>query len=115
MTLTDPTPPGPRVLQWQGCGPYRPILEGPPATRGLRSGCVTLGPGQDVGEHSTGAHEEIVIVLEGQGQACARGRDPLEVRAGQAVYVPPETWHNMRSAGDAPFRYIYVVAPAAGG
>jgi quercetin dioxygenase-like cupin family protein len=80
----------------------------------MRSGRVSLKAGQDVGEHSTGDHEEIVIVLAGRGLACAPGREPLPLEAGQALYVPPHTAHNMRNL-DAPlFQYIYVVAPVAG-
>ena len=103
--------PGPRRLVWQGEGPYAPLLEGPPGTRGMRSGRVSLKAGEEVGEHSTGAHEEIVIVVKGRGRALARGREPIDIQAGQAVYVPPHTVHNMQNA-DAPlFEYLFVVAP----
>ncbi len=104
---------GPRRLSYLGEGLHIPLLEGPPGTRGMRSGRVELKAGEDCGEHTTGAHEEIVIVLEGRGQAVAAGRDPLPLEAGQAVYVPPHTTHNMRNVDAPVFRYIYVVAPVA--
>ena len=47
---------------------YQPILKGPPDSATMRSGLVVLFPGDDVGEHSTENCEEIVIVLEGQGE-----------------------------------------------
>jgi putative monooxygenase len=80
----------------------------------MRSGRVSLKPGEDVGEHSTGNHEEIVIVLEGRGVACAPDREPLPLEAGQAVYVPPHTTHNMKNLDAPVFQYIYVVAPVSG-
>lgn len=104
---------GPRRITWRVGDGYLPLLEGPPGTRGMRSGRVVLKSGEDVGEHSTGDHEEIVIVLEGRGVACAAGREPLPLEAGQAVYVPPHTTHNMKNLDAPVFRYIYVVAPVS--
>ncbi len=113
MTAFPGVPNGPVRLAWAGDEPYRPLLEGPPQTRGMRSGRVTLKAGEECGEHSTRAHEEVILVLEGRGQACAEGRDPIPVEAGQAVYVPPHTTHNMRNVDAPRFAYIYVVAPVA--
>jgi quercetin dioxygenase-like cupin family protein len=102
---------GPQRFDWSGAEPYIPLLEGPPMTRGMRSGRVALQAGETCGEHTTGAHEEFIIVLEGRGQGLAKGRDPVALEAGQALYVPPHTVHNMKNV-DAPiFRYVYVVAP----
>jgi mannose-6-phosphate isomerase-like protein (cupin superfamily) len=80
----------------------------------MRSGRVSLKAGEAVGEHSTGRHEEIVIVLEGRGVACTPGCKPLPLEAGQAVYVPPHTTHNMKNLDATVFQYIYVVAPVSG-
>ncbi len=114
MGETFPSARGPRRITWKGDDGYLPLLEGPPGTRGMRSGRVSLKAGEDVGEHSTGDHEEIVIVLEGRGLACATGREPLHLEAGQAVYVPPHTTHNMKNLDAPVFEYIYVVAPVSG-
>jgi mannose-6-phosphate isomerase-like protein (cupin superfamily) len=77
----------------------------------LRAGQVILQPGEDVGSHTTGHHEELVIVQEGEGHFDLRGRDRLKIRSGQCVYVPPNTEHDVINTSHNVLRYIYVVAP----
>jgi len=101
-------------FDWSGSEGYIPLLAGRPMTCGMRSGRVALGPGETCGEHTTGAHEEFIIVLEGRGQGLSKGREPVALEAGQSLYVPPHTVHNMKNV-DAPiFKYIYVVSPIPG-
>jgi quercetin dioxygenase-like cupin family protein len=89
-----------------------PILTGPPETVTMKSGYVVLEPGQSVGKHSTEHHEEILIVLEGQGEMRFQDGSKLELKARTALYCPPETEHDVKSTGAAPLRYVYVVASA---
>jgi quercetin dioxygenase-like cupin family protein len=111
----DPTSPKkPRVLDWLGGKAYLALLEGPPTTCGIRSGRVELGAGEQIGEHSTGDHEEVIVVIEGKGEVCVEGHGPLAIRAGQEVYVPPHSRHNVRNIDSPLLRYVYVVAPACG-
>jgi len=114
MIQTDGTPAELRAITWQREGSHVPLLEGPPGTCGMRSGRVALGPGETCGEHTTGAHEEFIVVLEGRGQGLAQGRDPVALEVGQALYVPPHTVHNMKNVDAKIFKYIYVVAPIPG-
>jgi len=93
-------------------GDYLELLNGPPQSVAMRSGYVTLPAGETVGWHTTGAREELIIVLAGAGQARFRKKAAIPVRAGDAVYVPPECEHDMASSGPEPLRYIFVVAPA---
>ena len=44
------------------------ILVGPPETVTMKSGLVVLVPSKSVGKHSTGQHEELLVVLEGSGE-----------------------------------------------
>ncbi len=111
--MSEPTTRQPRVIDWTSGTPYLPLLEGPPATCGMRSGRVELRQGEEIGEHSTGNHEEALVVIEGRGEVMVEGHHPLAIRGGQEVYVPPHTRHNVRNTGSHPLRYIYVVAPAA--
>jgi len=104
--------PEPRVVDWSAGPSYRPILEGPPGTFGMRSGRVDLGPGEGVGAHSTGDHEETLVVVEGAGEVALEGRSPMPIRAGQSVYIPPRTVHQVRCTGPGRLRYVFVVAPA---
>ena len=103
----------PRVVRLDLAGTdYVPILGGPPESASMRSGLVVLLPGNSVGVHSTGDFEELVIVLEGQGEMQISGQDSLAMDAGVAVYCPPETEHNVVNTGSGPLRYVYVVAKA---
>lgn len=82
----------------------------PSQTMGVQSGLVTLMPGEEVGEHSTGAHEETIIVLEGRGEVQVNGHDHQHAEYGTVFYVPPHMRHNVLNIGEGPLRYIYVVA-----
>jgi len=112
--MSQTTPPVPQVIDWQGGESYRQILEGLPQTFGMRSGRVELAQGEEIGEHSTKDHEETLVVLEGAGVAHVEGHEPMPIRGGQSVYIPPHSRHNVRNPDTPLLRYIYVVAPAAG-
>jgi len=75
----------------------------------LRSGLVTLPPGESVGEHSTEDHEELVIALSGKGEIEAEGLGRANFGEGQVAYNPPNTKHNVINTGNRPLKYIYVV------
>ncbi|MFH1619351.1 MAG: cupin domain-containing protein, partial [bacterium] len=94
---------------------YKSILPGRPRTAGMKSGFVTVKPGESCGEHTTGRHEELLVVLEGDGRLVLPEKKYLEIRGGQAVYVPPETFHDVRNMGVTPLKYVYVVAPVTTG
>jgi len=83
-------------------------------TVSMRSGMVTLAPGQDVGAHSTENYEELLIVLDGAGELNAAG-SAVSIRKGQVAYNQPRTIHNVKNTGTIPLRYIYVVAKAVEG
>jgi len=89
-----------------------PILTGPPETVTMKSGYVVLEPGRSVGKHSTEHHEEILIVLEGQGEMRFHDGSKLELKARTALYCPPETEHDVWNTGNELLRYVYVVANA---
>ena len=90
---------------------HLPLLTAENARR-MRAGMVTLGAGEECGRHSTEAYEELLIILEGSGEAELEGHGAFAVAAGQVAYIPPHTHHNVRQRGDRPLRYVYVVAPA---
>ena len=85
----------------------------PPRTSNLRSGFVRLEPGRDVGLHSTGENEEMLVVLDGRGTLECDGCGRMEMTGGQIAYVPPHTRHNVFNRGTAPLAYIYIVTRAA--
>jgi len=86
------------------------LLDGPPETVTMKSGLVTLAPGKSVGEHSTGPHEEMLVILAGHGEMSFKDGSKLELAANHAVYCPPETEHDVKNTGTETLRYVYIVA-----
>jgi len=114
-TAALPQPDDVRVIDLVREGNYQPLLKGQKDSFGMRSGLVMLKEGQSCGQHSTEAHEELLIILQGSGTALIgpQGEKTVPVKANQVVYIPPHTVHNIENTGSGPLHYIYVVAPAA--
>jgi len=103
----------PRIINADNAGKsYLRLIGGPPDSVTIRSGKVLLQPGETVGEHSTGDYEEVIIVLEGEGQFIFGEGKLLPFDVGKILYCPPNTTHNMKNTGSTPLQYIYVVAKA---
>ena len=108
---TEKGKPHSKVVQLDAQGKdYLQILAGPPETVTMKSGLVVLAPGKSVGKHTTGQHEEILVILEGKGEMSFADGSELPVEAGHALYCPPETEHNVTNTGTSTLRYVYVVA-----
>lgn len=75
----------------------------------MHAGFVTLNKDESIGEHSTGSHEELLIVLEGQGEIEAEGAGIKTIKKGDAAYNPPETKHNVSNPNEMPLKYVYIV------
>ena len=78
----------------------------------MRSGLVTLKPGEEVGAHSTEDYEELIVVLDGAGEVETEGVPRRKLNRGQAAYNPPHTRHNVHNTGTELMRYIYIVSKA---
>jgi len=89
-----------------------PVLSGPPETVTMKSGFVVLAPGKSVGKHSTQQNEELLVILDGEGEMKFSNGSKLAIRANTALYCPPETEHNVTNTGTGSLRYVYVVARA---
>ena len=101
----------PKVVKLDTAGKdYLQVLGGPPETVTMKSGLVVLAHGKSVGKHSTGKHEEILVVLSGSGEMVFADGSKLPVERGHALYCPPETEHNVINTGSDELRYVYVVA-----
>ena len=86
------------------------LLKGPPQTSGMRGGSVKLQPGESVGWHSTGEHEEALVILHGTGAANIEGHADVPVHEKMLAYIPPATKHNVTNTGTEPLEYVWVVA-----
>ncbi len=89
---------------------YSRILGGFPDSVFMKSGLVTLEPGEDVGLHSTGEREELLIILEGRGSFLVENGESIKMEAGGFLYCPPGTGHNVINDSNTDLRYIYVVS-----
>lgn len=98
-------------VELKGDERFTRLLAGMPETRGMKSGYVTLMPGEAVGEHATSGREESVIVLEGEAEVFIDGGKLFTAGERTLVYIPPDTRHDIRNAGPGCLRYVYVVAP----
>lgn len=80
------------------------------------AGHVHLPPGQGHARHNHPGAEEIILVLEGEGEQMVEDADgePVTqvVRAGCTVFVPEGRFHATRNAGTAPMRLFVVYSPA---
>ena len=100
------------VIEFSNKPEYQSLLNGKPQTCGMRSGRVYLKPGETCGQHSTEAHEEMLVFLSGRGVALiGEEQTPHEVGAGKVCYIPPFTTHNNKNTGTEPLVYIYCVTP----
>ena len=74
-------------------------------------GNVTLEPnGGQVPWHNQ-AQEEVYFIVEGEGEMCL-GEEKIEIKAGQAAYIPSGVFHQLTNTGCTPMRMIYVYGPA---
>ena len=91
---------------------YSRILGGFPDSVCMKSGLITLKPGEEVGVHSTGINEELLIVLSGSGKFTLKSGDDICIGGGGFLYCPPETAHNVVNTSVEDLVYVYVVSKA---
>ena len=89
------------------------LLDGEPQTSGLRSGYVHLQPAESIPWHTTSAHEEALVILQGRGTVQLEGHPEIPISARMLVYIPPATRHRVTNTSDDILEYVYVVAQTA--
>jgi mannose-6-phosphate isomerase-like protein (cupin superfamily) len=72
---------------------------------------ATLAPGQATERHYHRQAEEIYFLLEGSGTMEVDGEES-RVGPGDAVLIPPHSWHRIRADGGASLRFLCCCAPA---
>ena len=58
-----------KLVKLESAEKYQRLISKDLGSSGLKSGHVTLKPGENIGEHSTAEREEIIIILRGEGKA----------------------------------------------
>ncbi len=77
----------------------------------FRAFLCEIAPGIQKGtDHSHG--EAIKYYLSGRGQEVTEGEETIDVGPGDALFVPPNTWHSTLNTGEEPLRFFAVGQPA---
>ena len=100
----------PKVVKIEEKAGYQRLLVPEKDALKMKSGCVTLNPGEAVGAHSTEFKEEAILVLRGEAEISC-GKDTLKAREREMVYMPPKTEHNVKNIGQDILQYVFIVVP----
>ncbi len=71
---------------------------------------ATLEPGQATLRHYHRASEEIYVVVKGSGTLEVDG-EARRVRPGEAILIPPGSWHTLENDGTSELRILCCCAP----
>jgi mannose-6-phosphate isomerase-like protein (cupin superfamily) len=71
---------------------------------------ATVAAGSATQRHYHRESEEIYYVVEGEGEVELDG-ERAAVGAGDAVLIPPGTWHEIRASEPGPLRFLCCCAP----
>lgn len=71
---------------------------------------MTIPPGGEIGEEVHDVVDQLLIFVEGEGQAVLDG-STSPVAPNQLVFVPAGTRHNFINTGRVPLRLVTVYAP----
>lgn len=83
----------------------------PIQTEHFSLGFVELEPeGGQVPWHNH-PEEEVYFILEGTGEMCI-GNELKKIVGGQAVFIPPNEYHQLTNIGKDPLKMIYCYGPA---
>ena len=74
------------------------------------TGYVVLEPkGGQVPWHNQ-EQEEVYFLIQGTCEMCL-GEERQLLKGGQAVYIPPEVYHQLTNVGDEPAIMLYIFSP----
>ena len=89
---------------------YQRLLKCGEDTSAVHSGMVCLEPGKSIGNHSTNDGEEVIIVLNGEGEISFDDYETLKMAEGFLIYCPSYTEHDVKNSGNELLKYVFFVA-----
>lgn len=101
----------PFLIKIKGVGKFQRLLGAGVDSVNLKSGSVVLEPGESIGAHVTESKEEFIIIIKGKADVQLEAGRLIRARRLSAVYIPPETTHDVKNSGTSVLHYIYVVCP----
>jgi mannose-6-phosphate isomerase-like protein (cupin superfamily) len=90
---------------------YQPIIGDDEGSTPVRTGIQTSQPGYQTGLHAH-PYMEVLFVLEGTAEAWTEGHEhePVTLRPGDTIALPPNVPHAFRVAGDGTLRTLGIHA-----
>jgi len=101
-----------RLVRLGSSEKYQRLISKDLGSVGIKSGHVILRPGENIGGHSTGEREEVVVVLKGKGEATIDKDSVLKMESNTVLYVPPETEHDIQNTGHEMLEYVFITSKA---
>lgn len=82
----------------------------------LQTTLMSINPGEEIGTEIHPTTDQFLKLEQGQGQVkMGHQRDILHlqanVTAGDAIFVPAGTWHNVINTGNTPLKLYAIYAP----
>ena len=74
-------------------------------------GTQTVDPGCFVREHVHPDHEEVIFILDGEGEALLDGRDTAALVKGTCLFIGRNRPHRFQASADAPMSFIWLIMP----
>lgn len=79
--------------------------------RHVMAALARILPGQAAPWHFHEDFEELVYVLEGEGELWSEGFPPRPIRPGTINVIAPGTWHTHRPVGEDPLLFLWAYVP----
>jgi len=76
--------------------------------KGFATRRFEIQPGGQVGLHDH-AEDHQIYVLQGKSQLIDEKGNKVELKKGDAIYIPPNEKHGFQNNGDEPFMFICVI------
>jgi len=99
-----------KLVKLESTEKYQRLVSKDLGSLGIKSGHVRLQPGENIGEHTTGEREEVIIILKGNGEAIIDKNSILKIGDNSVLYIPPKTEHDIKNTGSEILDYIFVVS-----
>jgi len=103
--------PIPKLIKLNKIKKYQRLLKPKFGSLKIHSGQVVLRKYENVGEHITDNVEEMLIILEGSAEVIIGKKKVIKAEEGSVVYIPPNTFHNIKNIGSNILRYIFTTSP----
>ena len=99
-----------KLIRLESKEKYQRLISDKLGSRRIKAGHVVLKPGEKIGEHSTGAKEEVILILKGRGEAIIGKKNILNIDKDVVLYIKPDIDHDIRNIGSESLEYIFITS-----